>query len=94
LRRFLPGHGVRTVAQQGWAGLVNGALLARIEGAFDAFVTMDRGLPAQNVLVGRSFGTILLRARSNRIEDVAPLAPAILAALTSLRAGAIETIGG
>ena len=93
LRRSLPGHVVRTVQQEGWAGLVNGALLVRIEGAFDAFITMDRGLAAQNVLRGRSFGTVVLRARSNRMADVVPLAPAALDALRALQPGDLRVVG-
>lgn len=89
-RRFgakLDGHVVSTVPQAGWAGVSNGALLARIEGAFDAFVTIDRNMPAQQQLGDRSFGVVVIRAVSNRFEDLAPLAPGVLAALAELKPG-------
>ncbi|MGD9816435.1 MAG: hypothetical protein AB7Q23_04305 [Hyphomonadaceae bacterium] len=63
--------------------------MARIEGGFDAFITIDRSLPSQQRLAGRAFGVVLLRAASNRFEDLAPLAPEILAALAALRPGEV-----
>ena len=40
--RELTGHVVMTVPDAGWAGMSNGALLARIAGHYEAFVTMDK----------------------------------------------------
>ncbi len=88
----LVGHTVTTVQRAGWAGLVNGALLAQIDGAFDAFITIDRNMPAQQRLNGRSFGVIVLRARSNRLQSLRPLVPEILAALETLSAGQIRHV--
>jgi len=42
----LSGHLVSTVPLAGWAGISNGKLLARIAGSYDAFVTVDKNLPA------------------------------------------------
>ena len=42
----LSGHLVSTVPLAGWAGVSNGKLLARIAGNYDAFVTVDKNLPA------------------------------------------------
>jgi hypothetical protein len=88
----LIGHTVTTVQKAGWAGLVNGALLARIEGAFDAFITIDKNMPAQQRLAGRSFGVIVLRAQSNRLQSLKPLIPEILTVLDKLDAGEIRVI--
>jgi hypothetical protein len=41
LKPAFPSHDVRTVADMGWRGVKNGALLARAEAEFDAFVTVD-----------------------------------------------------
>lgn len=71
-------HAVTTVPQAGWAGVTNGELLSRIEGKFDAFVTIDRNLPSQQRLAARSFGVVVLRAVSNRTEDLLPFVPDIL----------------
>lgn len=89
----MTGHEVTTVPQVGWAGLSNGELLKRIEGKFDAFVTIDRNLPAQQTVASLSFGVIALRAPSNRLEDLKQLAPEILAGLNRLEAGQVIVVG-
>ena len=94
-RRFgleFPGHLVSTVPQAGWAGTSNGKLLARIEGLYDAFITIDKNLPSQQQARSFSFGVIVLRARSNQLADLRPLLPLILACLTSLRPGQVVVI--
>ncbi len=88
----LVGHSVTTVPQAGWAGLTNGALLARVGSAFDAFVTVDRNLPAQQNLRALTFGVIVLRARSNALTALRPLAPRILQALDRLEPGRVEVV--
>jgi predicted nuclease of predicted toxin-antitoxin system len=93
LKLRLPGHEITTVQQQGWSGVVNGALLTRIGAAsFDAFITMDKSMPAQQRLAGRPFSVILLRAVSNRLDVLAPLAPLILSALAEAKSGQVVTI--
>ena len=77
----LGGHEVSTVPSAGYAGLENGKLLRAISGKFDAFVTVDAGIEYQQRLADYPIMTILVRARSNRLEDLLPLAPQILAVL-------------
>ena len=49
----------------------NGLLLSLAEAAgFDVFLTMDRGLQYQQNLVGRVIAILIIRARSNRLEDL------------------------
>ena len=51
LVRELTGHDVRTVQQQGWAGLQNGELLRRAaDEGFQVFLTGDRNLQFQQNL--------------------------------------------
>ena len=38
----LDGHDVRTVRQEGWSSLENGALLLRASGMFSVFITIDK----------------------------------------------------
>lgn len=83
----LTGHLVSTVQQAGWAGVSNGKLLALIGGNYDAFITVDKNLPAQQKTVALSFGVIVLRAPSNQLSDLRPLVPQILTALASLQTG-------
>ena len=89
----LPGHSVTTVHSQGWAGTTNGALLKRASGAIDAFVTMDTNLEHQQNVSVLTFGLVVVGAPSNRIQDLAPLAPEILEALTKLRPGTVVHVG-
>lgn len=89
LIQLLPGHEVSTVPQNGWAGIKNGNLLALANAKFEAFITMDQGISYQQNLTGKQIRMLILRARSNRLEDVAPLAPVILAALPSIAAGSL-----
>jgi len=88
----LRGHLVTTVPQAGWASVSNGELLALIDGNFDAFVTVDKNLPAQQKLGALSFGIVMLRAPSNRIDDLRPLVPRILEALASLQPRQVVTL--
>jgi hypothetical protein len=92
LGRWLIGHEVSTVPQAGWAGLVNGQLLARITGHFDAFVTVDQNLPAQQHTGNLDFGVIVLRAPTNRLSDLVPLVPEVLVTLTTLRPAQVVVI--
>ncbi len=89
----LPGHDVRTVSGQGWAGLENGELLRRARGEFDVFVTMDQNLPHQQNL--RAIGTpvVLVYAKSNRFVDLRPLIPAILTAIAAVQPGEVRRVG-
>jgi hypothetical protein len=87
-----PGHIVTTVQQAGFAGVKNGELLRRLVGHIDALVTVDKNIPAQQSLSALPFGVVIVRAKSNRIEDLRPLAPALLAALVTLTPGQVATV--
>ena len=95
-RRFakdLGGHDVRTVPQMGWAGIKNGALLTRAEAEFDVFITVDRNLSFQQNLPTFNIAVLVLHATSNRLADLKPLAPKILAALPTLTKGTAQHVG-
>jgi predicted nuclease of predicted toxin-antitoxin system len=89
LARQLPGHKVKTVPQAGWASVSNGKLLRLIadSGKFDVFLTVDKNLPQQNQIWTLSFAVVVLRAKSNRMVHVFPLAPEILRRLPEFRPG-------
>jgi hypothetical protein len=67
----------------------NGALLAVCEAEYDAFVTLDQSIRYQQNLRGRPIAVIILRAKSNRLEDLAPLVPALSNNDSSVRQGEI-----
>jgi predicted nuclease of predicted toxin-antitoxin system len=88
----LTGHMVTTVPQAGWAQFKNGKLLARIAGNFDVFVTVDKNIPYQQKIARLPFGIVVLRAHSNKIQDLRPLVPQILNALSVLQPGQTVTV--
>ena len=63
---LIQGHFVRTVQGAGFAGLLNGELLAAMKSAeFDALVTFDQNLPCQQY-VNLPVAVVVLAAPNNR----------------------------
>lgn len=82
----LAGHDVETVQGRGWSGIENGELLrTATEAGYDALITLDRGIEFQQNLEALPLAVVVVRARSNRFEDLEPLAGSVLAALATLR---------
>ena len=86
LAREIAGHDVSTVQQRGWAGFKNGALLrVAADAGFESFGDRDRNLQFQQNLSQSPLGIILLVASSNALEDLLPLVPSLLAAISKSR---------
>lgn len=66
-------HEVATVAEVGWAGKKNGELLRLAEKSFDILLSTDKGIPYQQNVSRFDLAILLLRAKSNAYEDLAPL---------------------
>jgi hypothetical protein len=67
LARELTGHDIRTVQQQGWAGLQNGELLRRAaDEGFDVFLTADQNLQFQQNLGRARMSVVVLVAQQDR----------------------------
>ena len=92
LAGLLVGHDVFTVRQLNWLGLSNGQLLVAANPQFDIFLTVDQNLVRQQNLAGLRIAVIVLRARSNKIEDLSPLVPQVLSLLTSVQPGTVTII--
>jgi|SRR5437660_76711 predicted nuclease of predicted toxin-antitoxin system len=92
LSRDLIGHQVMTARQMGWSSIENGQLLALASQAFDVFVTVDRNLAFQQDLTALPMPVIILRARTNRLDDLKPLVPKLLAAIGSAKPGGVTTV--
>lgn len=92
LARELGKHEIKTVPQMGWAGVKDRELLALAESEFDCFITVDRNLPFEQNLSQLAIAVIILKARSNRIADLKPLAPKILEVLGTARTGQATTV--
>ena len=83
-KNSLTDHGCQTVPEAGLAGQKNGALLSLAESAgFDLFFTMDKGLQYRQNLAGRRIAILIVRAKSNRLEDLLP----------SIRPGEVIRVG-
>lgn len=95
LAHELPGHDVRTVSQEKWTGLKNSELLRRAKSeGFEVFITADQGLEYQQDLARSGLGIIVVKAATNRLEDLRPLIPTLLQALSSIRPGELGRVGG
>ena len=88
--RMLIGHECQTVQKAGFSGKKNGELLGLAEKAgFDVLLTVDDNLSYQQNLTGRRIALLVIRSRLNRIEDIAPYIPTVLAALRSIKPGQV-----
>ena len=94
-RRSLVGHEVHTVQWAGFKSKRNGELLRSAELAgYEVFVTVDQGIPFQQFLSGRVLSIVVMRARTNQLEDLVPLASAVLELVKVLRPGAVGFVAG
>jgi hypothetical protein len=89
LARDIAGHDVKTVPQVGWAGIKNGDLLTLAEKQFAVFVTVDRNLSFQLNLPRYNIAVLVLRCRSNRLQDLRPLVPELLGSLPTAKLGEV-----
>ena len=87
---LLPGHRTATTHQRRWSDLDDGPLLDAAEAEYDALVTMDQNLRFQQNLRGRRLRIVVLRARSNKLTDLTPIAPSVLLALSQMAAGELR----
>ncbi len=82
-----------TVQQRGWTGIKNGDLLRLAEKEQDVFVIVDRKISVQQDLTTFNIAVVLIRSRSNRLEDIRPLVPELLDALNRVTPRALTTVG-
>ncbi len=87
-RHSFPGHDAHTVQWAGLKGRKNGELLQAAEAAgYDLLLTVDHGIPRQQSSGSLKLSIILIRTRTNQMEDLLPLAPAITKAMESIQPG-------
>ena len=89
LAGYLTGRECRTVADCGWAGKKNGELLLLAEPLFDVLLTLDRNVPYQQNVSRRRIAILIVRAHSNRIQDLFPAIPDCLATLERMQPGEV-----
>lgn len=93
LGTLLIGHEYSTVPRSGWTGIKNGELLKLAATKFDAFLTMDQNLEFQQNLNTLPVAVLVIRAPSNRLDELVPLVPAILRELNHLPPKALRHVG-
>ncbi len=76
----------------GWADLDDGALLNAITGQFDVLLTVDASLAFQQSIAGRQLSLIVLRARSNRVGELARFIPELQKVLKVIASGDVRHI--
>ena len=60
---------------------------------FDVLLTLDKNLPYQQNLDTKRIAVLIVRARSNRIQDLLPVIPECLAALESVQPRKVVRVG-
>ncbi len=84
LGRHLTGHSFTSVQKHGLASIKNGKLLALAASDFDVLLTADKGMEYQQNPGTLPVAILVVRARSNRMDDLLLAVPAILKALEAL----------
>lgn len=95
LKAFLRTHGheCRTAQEMGWSGIQNGELLTLASPLFDVLVTIDQKIRYQQNMTGRPIAVIVLRGRSNRLEDLSVSFPTCAQVLQTIQPGHVIEIG-
>ena len=75
------------------AGKKNGELLSLAQLEFDILLTLDKNIAYQQDLNSRRIAILIVRAPSNRIQDLLPAIPECLAALQSIEPGQVVRVG-
>ena len=93
LAGYLVGHECSTVVACGWPGKKNGELLALADPQFDVLLTLDKSLPYQQNLDTKRIAVLIVRSRSNRIQDLLAYVPDCLAVLATIRPRQVVRVG-
>jgi hypothetical protein len=84
-RTYIAGHEVFTTKYMGWTGISNGRLLAlAAANGFDAMLTTDHSVIAQQNLSTLPLAVVVLDVASNDLTDLVTLLPNLLTALPTL----------
>lgn len=92
LRRDLPEFIVRTVQEEGWAGLKNGALLRQAAPSFDVLLTADQRLRHQQNISQFEIGVVVVETYDTRLRNLRRFLPAIRDALRDVAASSVVVI--
>ena len=93
LGKFLTGHDVSTVREQGWASLSNGTLPREAGTRFEVLLTADQNIEFQQNLATLPLAVVVLVAESNRLESFEPLVFDLLDALATIAPKTFVRVG-
>ena len=92
LRRDLPEFTVRTVQEEGWAGLENGNLLRHAAPMFDVLVTADQRMRYQQNVPRFTIGVVVIETFDTRLRNLRRFVPQLRDAINNVTAGAVIII--
>jgi hypothetical protein len=92
LRREMPHVIVRTVQEEGWAGLENGNLLRRASGTFDVLLTADQRLRYQQNVAQFEIGVVVIETFDTTLDNLRRLLPEIHAAIERVTPGTVVVV--
>ena len=81
-----------SVVYRGWAGMLDGDLLARASREFDFFLTADTKLPAQQPIAKLPITVVILRGGARGFDDLVRYRLEIRRALRIAKVGRPNTI--
>ena len=93
LGRHLAGHEWSTVPKEGLSGVKNGPLFTAVQTKWDVLLTTDKSIPWQQVVARYDIAVVIIRARSNDINDLLPWLDQVLPAVASVRKGEAVEVG-
>jgi len=82
-----------SVRAAGFGSKKNGELLSLAEGKWDVLLTTDKNLRHQQNLSGRGIAVVIVRAKTNRLQDLEPHLTACVQALQAIKPGQVLEIG-
>ena len=92
MKRFLPGHEIRSTKEMDWERLQFGCLLQQAEMQFDVMLTTDKNIRYQQNMANRQIAIVSLNGFRNTLSAVTPLVPQVMALLPTVEAGRIYEI--
>ncbi|MGB7760492.1 MAG: hypothetical protein WBL61_11720 [Bryobacteraceae bacterium] len=92
LRLAFPGDEVQSVAEMGWRGLKNGALIKEAAPLFDVLLTLDQNLPFQNQTGRHPMGIVVLITQFNHLAAYRPQFAEIRDLVRQTRPGQVNAL--
>ena len=92
LRHELSEFTVRTVQEEGWAGLENGNLLRSAARMFDVLVTADKRMRYQQNVPHFEIGIVVIETFDTRLSNLRRFVPQVREAIQHVAAGTVVII--